>query len=420
MAGWVQRSKEFTSVLRGNLLVLTLSWVIMNPATNMVGTYEQPYILAIGATPFILGAINAISTVVVSMVRAPGGYIADRWGRKKIIVTMTFSVALSYLLYALAPTWQWFLMVAVFHNLCLIYQPALNACVADSLPVERRGVAAAIRNFLPAIFSIPAPLVALYLVSTLELVNGMRLVYVITAGMLLIAASLRWFFLKETLVVTGNNSKIGNSKEFFDSFKSEYLDAVRFIARSLPAFVIFYVLYNFAFMGVQPLVSIFTIFFLGVGKEDWGLIKMASLVVSIITVVPIGVFVDKLGRRRMLLFGLGVLFLSALLYILVPPSTEYSMLSALLAFAILTSAQSCLGITFPAFEADVIPKEKRGRVLASLAIAGSLAGAAGQALSGFEYERIDPRFPFIKLTVLMALCFLIVLFFIKEPVKKEQ
>ncbi|MEA2090700.1 MAG: MFS transporter, partial [Thermoproteota archaeon] len=174
---WVQRLRENLSVLEGNLLVLTLSWMLWFPAMRMTNTYSQRYITALGATPFIFGVINAVSMIAVSIVRIPGGYIADRYGRKKIVSTMTFGVALAYLFYAFASSWEWILIGATVSNLFLIYQPALMAIRADSVPAEKRGTGFALANFLPRLICIPAPIIALYLVDTFELIPGMRIAY---------------------------------------------------------------------------------------------------------------------------------------------------------------------------------------------------------------------------------------------------
>lgn len=414
-----QKLKNSIALLKGNLLVLILSWVIMSPAMRMVGTYEQPYLLALGATPTIIGIIYAISSVILSLARLPGGYIADRFGRKKIIVIMTFGVAFSYIFYSYAPSWHWFLIGSIVNSACLIYQPALMACLADSVPPQRRGVALAMRNFLPSLFSIPAPLVALYLVSVHGIIDGMRLAYLITTGMVSCAALLRWFFLKETLAERRDIIKIENSKRFLRDFKDDYSEAINFVFRSLPAFIVLNILYNFAFIGVQPLFAIFTIFFLQLGTENWGILSTISSIVSFVAIMPMGMLLDKIGRRKVMTLGFSVLSVSALLYTTVKAHGEYSLFSAFVTFALITFATASIGIAFSALEADLVPKEKRGRVLASLAILSSLTGAVAQALSGFEYEQIDPRFPFVKLTILMAACFFIVYFFIKEPLKRE-
>jgi len=196
--GWLQRLGKNLSFLRGNLLILTLSWMVWYPALRMFEPYDKLYMQDLGATPLIIGGITALSTVVVAFIRIPGGYIADRFGRKKIIVTMTFTVALAYLFYAFAPSWEWIFVGALISNFCLIYQPALMAMRADSVSPERRGIGVALADFLPMLVSIPSPIISGYLVSTMGRVDGMRLVYLAAVGMGVAGAFVR-LLLKETL-----------------------------------------------------------------------------------------------------------------------------------------------------------------------------------------------------------------------------
>jgi parallel beta-helix repeat protein len=163
-----------------------------------------------------IGVITALSTVVVAFIRIPGGYIADRFGRKKIIVTMTFTVALAYHFYAFAPSWEWILIGALINNFCLIYQPALMAMRADSVSPENRGIGFALADFLPMLVSIPAPMISGYLVSTMGRVDGMRLIYLATVGMGVVGAVIR-LLLKETLPEKSGRLK---QKAFVDFAKT--------------------------------------------------------------------------------------------------------------------------------------------------------------------------------------------------------
>jgi DHA1 family multidrug resistance protein-like MFS transporter len=117
MSDWLQRFREKLTFLKGNLLILILSWMIFYPVTAMLSVYEPLYIKGLGASTFIVSSIYAVSTIVLSVARIPGGYIADRYGRRKIVVFMTFGVALSYLFYAYAPSWEWILAGAILLNI---------------------------------------------------------------------------------------------------------------------------------------------------------------------------------------------------------------------------------------------------------------------------------------------------------------
>lgn len=91
------------SFLKGNLLILTISWMVWFPALRLTDAYAQPYIKELGASVFIIGAINSIATATLAITRILGGYVADRLSRRKIVVLMSFAISSTYLIYAFAP-----------------------------------------------------------------------------------------------------------------------------------------------------------------------------------------------------------------------------------------------------------------------------------------------------------------------------
>ncbi len=169
---------------------------------------------------------------MLSLVRIPGAYIADRYGRKQITVVMTFAIALSYLFYILAPDWRFVLIGMIISNLSLIYQPALQAILADSIPPEKRGMGFAATNVVPNIPTIFAPALAGVLVETHGLVPGMRIVYTIVFFCILAAALVRLLFLEETLQEP-QKIRLGEMKEAFRRSLGSIIDAWRYVSPSL-------------------------------------------------------------------------------------------------------------------------------------------------------------------------------------------
>lgn len=133
----LEKMKREFSFFRGNYLILIISWILMDFAGELPGTYYSDYVLQLGGTPTILGVIALVSMLVLASVQFPGGYLADKYGRKWLVSTLTFGVAISYIFYAVAPSWHFILIGAVVANLSLLYQPALNAIMADSLPRKK-------------------------------------------------------------------------------------------------------------------------------------------------------------------------------------------------------------------------------------------------------------------------------------------
>lgn len=63
--------------------------------------------------------------------------------------------------------------------------------MADSLPPEKRGMGFSILNLIMSISTPPAPVVALFLVSTYGSMMGMRIAYIIVTILYLMAAIVR-------------------------------------------------------------------------------------------------------------------------------------------------------------------------------------------------------------------------------------
>jgi MFS family permease len=97
----------------------------------------------------------------------PGGYLADKHGRRWLIVSMTLGLAIGSLFFIFAPSWQFILIGLLIQNVCSIYGPALMSMIMDSLPPENRGSGFSFQSVITTLVLLPAPLIAQYLVITL-------------------------------------------------------------------------------------------------------------------------------------------------------------------------------------------------------------------------------------------------------------
>ncbi|NIN64179.1 MAG: MFS transporter, partial [Anaerolineae bacterium] len=68
-----------------------------------------------------------------------GGIIADRIGRKKVIVFGTALRTIAPLLLFFAKSWQLVVPGLILNSMSSLYGPAFNAIISESLPKDRRG-----------------------------------------------------------------------------------------------------------------------------------------------------------------------------------------------------------------------------------------------------------------------------------------
>lgn len=407
------RIKDEFSFLRGNLLTLIVSWVFMHFTFSLVMPFESRYIKALGAPPIVIGLMGSVGSAMLGLVRIPGAYIADKYGRKQIIVTMTFSIAISYLLYIFAPDWRFVLIGMIVSNLSLVYQPALQAIHADSIPPDRRGMGFAASNVVPNIPTIFAPALAGLLVETQGLVPGMRVVYTIVFFCFLGAALVRLFFLKETI----REPKKINLRELKGTF-GESLGAIAeawgSMSRSLKFLTAAFLVSAFE----EPMFRWFTALYvndvIGIGDLDWGFINAVHTAVMIVFGFPLGKLVDKIDRKKAVILSYAMFMPASVLFIF-----SRGVVWLLFVFIMFALGGCLIMPAYSALQADMIPREKRGRIMGTIGTLNVLATVPASTLAGFLYT-LDPTYPFVFSVFLGITVSLVVFFLVEEPQVREQ
>ena len=384
----------------------------MDFAMELPNTYYSKYVLELYATEFILGVIMFVSFLTLALVQFPGGYLADKHGRRWLISTMTFGVALSYILYGIAPTWHLILVGAIIGNFCLIYQPALMSMVADSLPPERRGMGYSIIVLIATVSTTPAPLAARALVLQYGLVNGMRIGYFIVVVMFLAAAILR-LKLKETI---GDPKKIG-FRDFFSSYRIALRESAQVwknVPRSMLYLFVAMTFGTFSIAMIQPFFVVYALDVLHISEADWPLALTLLFIMMIAASLPVGKLIDKFGRKIPLLMAYLLLVPPILLFV-------YGDLPKLfVALSLFGLAQILFMTSFSSLRADLVPKEQRGKVAGFSNFFNYIFMALGSLTGGALYYFVSPQLPFLLMIPLLVPSFVLTLFLVHEPEKREE
>lgn len=410
--GLLSRITSEFSFIQGNFLILVLSWLVMDFASEMPGTYYPLYVQALGGSAVTIGLIGSVQMVSRAVVQFPGGYLADKYGRKWLISTMTFGVALSQALYAFAPSWQFIMLGAVIQSLCLIYQPALNAIIMDSLPPERRGMGFSIITLITSVSTTPSPIIAGMLYTKFGLVPSMRIGYTLALSAYLGAAVLR-LRLKETV----DSPQRINGGELLRSYPRSIVESIRvwrLVPRSALVLFISDFILMFSIAIFQPIMVIYIVEDLGVSPVSWSLIMTTLFISMIVLSIPSGKLIDRIGKK------IPMLAAYILWAVTVPLFIYGDFIRLLLAMPLLGLLQVLVMASSSALFADLVPKKHRGKTTGSRGFFTLIAMAVGQLLGGIIYERVSHQMPFFLQFVFIVPSFLLILFFVKEPEKKES
>ncbi len=382
-------NEDLRTILTGNIGVLFVTWILLNFGHSIVWRFNGIYFSALGASDVILGLMGALTFGMMALLQIPGGYLADVYGRRKVIVIFTSIMAFSTLIFAVAPSWQWIVIGLVISNVALLYQPALFSIMMDSLPPARRAEGFAITNIsmIPGIFG---PIIGGFLIHEYGTVPGMRIGYLALFVFSLISALLR-FRLKETI-----KKRKKERIKFIESFKilknidsrAKGLLLVNMLVSSAGGMIGYFVV-KYAYTYTSPLIY-------GIAM---GLITTLVVVVGI----PAGKKADLLGKEKFYTLGIFLSAISILIFI-------FPSVLALFTYAILIGiAQAIEQPSSTGLIADYVALENRGKYTGVFLFLSYISAMGFSALGGYVYH-LNPAVLFGSSSILYIIGGIIALF----------
>jgi len=177
---WTRKTAAFLGLNR-NVGVLVVSIFGIALGEELWQAYLPKYLVALGASGVIVGVFASCKDLLDGLYQYPGGWVSDRFGRKRALVVFTVMAMCGYMFYALAHHW-----VDVFVGLIFVMAwkagafPATFAVIGEALPQGRRGIAFSVQAILarlPRVISAP---IGGLLIAGLGLLAGVQVGVAIT------------------------------------------------------------------------------------------------------------------------------------------------------------------------------------------------------------------------------------------------
>ena len=403
-----------SAVLRGNFLLITLTWIIMFAAQPIPDTYASLFYIHLGADTFLISVMGFAGSIAVALVQFPGGYLADKHGRRWLIVSMTFGLALGSLFFIFAPSWQFILIGLLIQNICSIYGPALMAMVIDSLPPESRGTGFSFQSVITTIVLLPAPLIAQYLVVTFNFDIGMRIAYTITALAYFSVATIR-LRLKETLPPA--ESKRPSIISLLRKYPQTVRDGIGVwskIPKSAFNLFVSIIIINGLVVSCQLYFVVYATSVLSISLEQWAIVVAFRYLSIAIPGILAGLSMDAFGRKRFLILGYLLFFPGMLLFV----NADFNVL--LLSFFFFGLGNLLQLNSYNVLMGDLVPRTLRGTVTGCLQFFMFIMQAVLQVLVGILYAFVSPQLPFLLLAATSIPLSIFVYLKVQEPKDKEK
>ena len=283
---------EQTSTLRGKLvdyLSLERNVSLASAAVFILGLGEElwkkflpKYLEALGASTGVIGLFGTAEDFFDAIYQYPGGWMADRFGRRRAFLTFVALASAGYLIYLVSPSWP-----VVFLGLALtmawqsMASPGIFALIGDALPRERRAMGFTLQSILKRVPIVIAPVAGGVLIGSLGVVKGIHVALLITLGL-----ALATMILVSRINITVNASHttgiIGVWQTFHTALKRLLISDV--IIRTCEGMTgVITILYV---TNVQH----FTI-------KEYGTLVAVQMITSILVYIPAGKIADRVGRK---------------------------------------------------------------------------------------------------------------------------
>jgi MFS family permease len=363
----------------------------------------------LGASVTNIGIFSMISTAESLLFQLPGGLIADRYGRRKLILAGTVFRTLGPVFYLMAPSWEWVIPGAMVAGMTSLYMPAFNAIIAESLPSKRRGSGYGVYNTITRIPSIFAPLLGGLLVDTYGLYRGVRVFLMLQIGASLVGIIIRFFYLKETVVhSTGKRPPILPTAQTFKE-----------LPRPIFIMIIVSIIGSFSGRLVFDYINLYALDIIKITPTHLGIITSIAGLVQMGLTLPSGMLSDKYGRKNNIMVSRVIAPVTQYFMASVSGFTPYMLVRSFNAVGLAFGGGGVRagGSAWNALIADMVPSHKRATVNGVIGTLTAVVAAPSSVLGGWLWETFYPQLPFQLSAVIGLVAAAVFWFGVHEPEK---
>jgi MFS family permease len=149
------------------------------------------YLEALGASIPVIGLFGTAEDFLDAVYQYPGGWIADRFGRRRAFLLFLGLAVLGYLVYLLGPSWPFvFVGLAFAMAWQSMASPAIFAVIGDALPTEKRAMGFSIQSILKRVPIVIAPIIGGLIIASRGIISGVHLGLIVTLAIAVLTALL--------------------------------------------------------------------------------------------------------------------------------------------------------------------------------------------------------------------------------------
>src|SRR6266849_2027495 len=151
---------------------------------NLWKRFLPKYLQMLGAPVIAIGFFGTCEDFLDGVYQYPGGWISDRYGRRRALLLFVTLATIGYALYWVAPSWPFVFAGLVFVKAwSSMASPTLFAVVGDALPKQRRAIGFTVQSILRRVPIVVAPIAGGLILARFGFARGMQAMFLATIAL---------------------------------------------------------------------------------------------------------------------------------------------------------------------------------------------------------------------------------------------
>jgi MFS family permease len=365
---------RLADALERNVVAVSAAMFLMGLGENLWRRFLPKYLELLGAPITAIGLFGTTEDFLDGVYQYPGGWVADRFGRRRALMLFIALATVGYAVFWAAPSWRYgFLGLAFVMAWTSMASPTLFAVIGDSLPMNRRTMGFTVQSVLRRVPIAIAPTLGGLAVATYGLRAGIRLGLVVS---IVLAAVTLAVVARIRIPVLSDQAPTN----------------IAGVWRSLPQPLRWLLASDVFIRTCEGMVDVFLVLYainiVGISATQFGVLIAVQMTTAILSYVPAARLADRTGRKP---FVVATFLAFSLFPIAVVASRSFSAL--LLAFVI----GGLRELGEPARKAlivDLAQPQLRARSVGLYYLVRSIAIAPAAFVGGLLWQ-ISPAVPFL-------------------------
>lgn len=355
---------EGSSCWKQNLKVAWIGNFLTGVSFTLVMPFISVFVEELGVTgsqvEYFAGLAVSTNALAAAIMAPIWGSLADRYGRKPMMVRAAFAMIFTMGGMAFVPNVFWMIVLRVLNGIFTGYIPNATALVASQVPKDKTGYALGTLSTGAVAGNLIGPTLGGFLAE----IVGIHNVFLLVGLLYLLVAVLTVLYIREDFkpMEKGQQMMIA---ELFHQIKDKQMMVGLFITSMI------------IIAAAQAIVPILTLYVRHLGQTD-NLLFVAGFIISLpgmaslVTSGPLGKLGDRIGNHRLLLMALAYSLLINVLCVFAQSPFQLGVLRFLYGFgtgALLPSVNSLL--------TKLTPKEGISRIFSYNQIFNNLGSVVG-------------------------------------------